>query len=107
MELETTMPAVFCVLGGPGSGKSTMCGRIAQEYPGMRHISTGELLRDAIQAGRGPEAEAVAAAMAHGRPVSTELVLGLVDDKFRQAAAEGCGALLFDGFPRDQVIPHL
>ena len=45
--------------------------------------------------------------MAHGRPVSTELVLGLVDDKFRQAAAEGCGALLFDGFPRDQVIPHL
>ena len=32
------------VLGGPGSGKGTMCARIVEEF-GFMHLSAGDLLR--------------------------------------------------------------
>lgn len=44
-------------LGGPGSGKGTLCNKIVAKY-GFTHISTGDLLRDEVQSGseRGQEA---------------------------------------------------
>lgn len=39
-------PRVVFVLGGPGSGKGTQCGLIAQEEAlGYVHLSAGDLLR--------------------------------------------------------------
>ena len=35
---------VVFVLGGPGSGKGTQCGRIVSNYP-WEHLSAGDLLR--------------------------------------------------------------
>ena len=35
---------VVFVLGGPGSGKGTMCGKIVEKY-GWVHLSAGDLLR--------------------------------------------------------------
>jgi len=37
---------LVCVLGRPGSGKGTMCRRIAEEF-GYVHLSSGELSRQA------------------------------------------------------------
>lgn len=35
---------VLFILGGPGSGKGTVCDRLKEEY-GFKHFSTGDLLR--------------------------------------------------------------
>ena len=32
-------------IGGPGSGKGTMCAKIVEEF-GFRHLSAGDLLRE-------------------------------------------------------------
>ena len=37
-------------LGGPGSGKGTQCGKLAEKY-GFTHLSTGELLRNELSSG--------------------------------------------------------
>ena len=36
--------------GGPGSGKGSQCGRVA-EVSGYQHLSTGDLLRQEVMAG--------------------------------------------------------
>lgn len=43
-------------IGGPGSGKGTLCDKIVAKY-GFTHISTGDLLRDEVNTGseRGQE----------------------------------------------------
>lgn len=62
------------------------------------HISTGEMLRDAVSRGTdlGREVEGV---MAAGDLVSDDLVVAIVDERLSQADAK-CGYLL-DGFPRN------
>ncbi len=37
-------PQVVFVLGGPGAGKGTQCGKIVEEF-GWIHLSAGDLLR--------------------------------------------------------------
>lgn len=47
----------MCIkIGGPGSGKGTLCDKIVAKY-GFTHISTGDLLRDEVNTGseRGQE----------------------------------------------------
>ncbi len=40
-------PQVVFILGGPGSGKGTMCEWLLKEYgTEFKHLSTGDLLRD-------------------------------------------------------------
>jgi adenylate kinase len=43
-------PAVYFVVGGPGSGKGTQCDNLVKDY-GFKHLSTGDLLRDAKKRG--------------------------------------------------------
>ena len=50
-------PNVVFVLGGPGTGKGTMC-ELAEIQLGWTHLSTGELLRAECQAG-GPRAHII------------------------------------------------
>jgi adenylate kinase len=65
---------------------------------GVPHISTGEMLRDAIAAGSelGKQVEAV---VASGALVSDGLVLALVQERLARDDA-ACGYLL-DGYPRN------
>jgi adenylate kinase len=62
------------------------------------HISTGEMLRDAVSRGTelGKQVEGV---MAAGDLVSDDLVVAIVDERLSEADAN-CGYLL-DGFPRN------
>merc|ERR1712042_211948 len=41
---------MFFVMGGPGSGKGTQCDMIVEKY-GFTHLSSGDLLRDAVSSG--------------------------------------------------------
>lgn len=85
------------LLGAPGSGKGTQATRL-REHLQVPHISTGELLRAAVSAGTplGLQAKAV---MAAGNLVSDDIVLGMLEDRFKQADA-GNGFIL-DGYPRN------
>ena len=82
-------------LGPPGAGKGTQAARLC-ETNGMKHLSTGDLLRAELAAGTalGQEAETV---MNRGELVSDTLVLAIVENKMQSFSG---GGWLLDGFPR-------
>lgn len=86
-------------LGPPGAGKGTQAAMLARAL-GVPHISTGEMLREAIAAGSelGRQVEAVVSA---GALVSDDLVLALVEERLGRDDA-ACGYLL-DGYPRNEA----
>ena len=85
------------LLGAPGSGKGTQAKRLADKYR-IPHVSTGDLLREALAAGT-PLGLQAKAAMDAGQLVSDEIVLGIIRERLRAADARN-GAIL-DGFPRN------
>ncbi len=88
------------LLGGPGAGKGTQADFICREF-GIPKISTGDMLRTAVEAGTplGREARKV---MDAGGLVSDSIILGLVAERIRQPDCSR--GFLFDGFPR--TIPQ-
>ena len=88
------------LLGPPGAGKGTQAESICQRYD-IPHISTGNMLREAIDAGTklGLEAKSL---MDAGILVSDEVIVGLVEERI---SFPDCSmGFLFDGFPR--TIPQ-
>ena len=88
------------ILGPPGAGKGTQAAFIASEQ-NIPHISTGDMLREAIKNGTelGLQAKAV---MDAGNLVSDELIIDLVKERISQDDCKN--GFLFDGFPR--TIPQ-
>lgn len=87
-------------LGPPGSGKGTQAVRLAKSK-GLVHLSTGDLLRDAVKAGTelGKRAEGY---MKAGELVPDDLIVGLIEDKIAGGSLEN--GFILDGFPR--TIPQ-
>jgi adenylate kinase len=88
------MQLVF--LGAPGVGKGTQADKVAAQH-GIRKISTGDLLREAVrnQTKLGLEAKGY---MDQGKLVPDSVVIGLVRDKLADPSyAKG---FILDGFPR-------
>jgi adenylate kinase len=84
------------LLGGPGAGKGTQAAYIAGTY-GIPQISTGDMLRAAVQAGSSV-GQAAKAMMDTGMLVPDEMIIALVRER---VASDDCAAgFLFDGFPR-------
>jgi len=84
------------MLGPPGAGKGTQAERFAQKH-GLPKISTGDILREAIQEdtelGRNAKATIYA-----GGLVSDDVMIGIVRERLdRSDAARG---FVLDGFPR-------
>jgi adenylate kinase len=88
------------LLGPPGAGKGTQAKHLSEHF-GIPQISTGDMLRAAVQADA-PLGRAARRVMDAGQLVSDEVIVGLVRDRLR---APDCAAgYLFDGFPR--TIPQ-
>lgn len=83
------------ILGPPASGKGTQASRLAQTWD-VAHVSTGDLLRDAVAAGTELGRRA-APHMERGDLVPDELVLDIVSDELREA-----DGFVLDGFPRTE-----
>jgi adenylate kinase len=84
------------LLGPPGAGKGTQAERIAARY-GIPHLSTGDMLREAVAADTevGRRAKAI---MEAGQLVPDEVMNRLVAERLAQPdAARG---FVLDGFPR-------
>lgn len=86
------------VLGGPGSGKGTLCARLAAEF-GARHLSAGDLLRSA------PD---VQAALARGQLAPSERTVDLLLNELESSSSfdlllhgmSPSTPYIVDGFPR-------
>ena len=88
------------LLGAPGAGKGTVA-KMLQALDGSVQISTGDMLRSAVQAGTelGRRAQAC---MDRGELVPDELIMALMEARLQEAdCAQG---FLLDGFPR--TIPQ-
>ena len=83
-------------IGPPGSGKGTQAERLAHRL-GLVHLSTGEVLRQARDAGAPLGLEA-AKYFETGRLVPDSLVVQIVADRLAELNRDEC--CLFDGFPR-------
>jgi adenylate kinase len=86
-------------IGPPGSGKGTQAKRLAAQH-GVPHISTGDMLREAIADGT-ELGQKAAPIMASGALVSDELMLGIIDE--RLAKSDARRGFILDGFPRTLV----
>lgn len=87
------------LFGPPGSGKGTQSEKIIAKY-GLKHLSTGDLLRSQIaaQTTLGIEAKNF---MDRGILVPDEVVIGMISSALtNNKDAKG---FLFDGFPRTQA----
>ncbi len=83
-------------LGPPGAGKGTQAQRL-KDYLHICHLSTGEMLRDAEEAGTDLGSEA-GRYMNAGKLAPDNVVVGIVGERLSDKdCALGC---LFDGFPR-------
>ena len=87
------------LLGAPGSGKGTQAALIRKQLD-IPHISTGELLRNAVESGTefGKMAKAV---MDRGELVSDDIMLGLLEERFGQDDVKQ--GFILDGYPRNLV----
>jgi adenylate kinase len=88
------------LLGGPGAGKGTQASFICEEF-GIPQISTGDMLRAAVEAGT-PMGLRAKQVMEAGELVSDEIIIGLIKDRLQE---DDCSnGYLLDGFPR--TIPQ-
>ena len=84
-------------LGPPGSGKGTQAQKLSAKF-NIPHISTGEMLRQAItnQTSLGQEAQSY---VDKGELVPDKLLLGLIQERLNQQDAQK--GWILDGFPRN------
>lgn len=86
----------FILFGPPGAGKGTQATAMAENY-NLKHISTGELLRNEIAEGTelGLQAKEL---IAKGCLVPDKVVVGMIKSTFEKTS--GVAGFLLDGFPR-------
>ena len=88
------------ILGPPGAGKGTQAEIISKNLS-IPHISTGDMLREAIanETDTGKQAKEI---MDSGNLVPDEVIINLVKERINEADCKN--GYLFDGFPR--TIPQ-
>jgi adenylate kinase len=86
-------------IGPPGSGKGTQAKRLASRFA-VPHISTGDMLREAVAEGSalGQEADKI---MKSGALVPDDVMIGLIRERLGKSDARK--GFILDGFPRTLV----
>ncbi|MCS7121848.1 MAG: adenylate kinase [Archaeoglobaceae archaeon] len=84
------------LLGAPGAGKGTQAKMLKEKY-GFVHISTGDILREAVAKGTelGKKAKEY---MDKGLLVPDEIVIGIVKERLKEPDCNK--GIILDGFPR-------
>lgn len=83
-------------LGAPGAGKGTQAREVSREF-GIPQISTGDLLRDAVER-ETPLGLAAKARMESGELIPDEVVSAMVDERIDHP--DCVKGFILDGFPR-------
>ena len=90
------MAVRLVMLGAPGAGKGTQAERFARAR-GVPRISTGDILRDAVQAGS-ELGRLTKAVMDAGQLVGDDIMIKIVLE--RMGRPDTSGGFVLDGFPR-------
>lgn len=83
-------------VGPPGVGKGTQAKKLAQEFR-IPHISTGDILRDAVKRGT-PVGLRAKSFMDSGGLVPDDVMVGIIEERFAKGDCEN--GYILDGFPR-------
>jgi len=83
-------------LGAPGAGKGTQAREVSKAFS-IPHISTGDILREAVKK-QTPLGLAAIAKMEAGALVSDEVVCGIVEERIAETDCRK--GFILDGFPR-------
>ncbi len=86
-------------IGPPGSGKGPQAKRLASRFE-IPHISTGDMLREAVAEGT-PLGQQAAPIMAAGALVPDDLMVGIINERMDKPDARK--GFILDGFPRTLV----
>lgn len=86
---------ILVILGPPGAGKGTQASKLSERL-GIRHLSTGDLLREEVaqQTPLGKEAKSY---MSRGELVPDSLVIRII----RKQIENSEDGVILDGFPRN------
>lgn len=88
---------ILVFLGPPGSGKGTQAKILSKEM-GLSHISTGDLLREAVK-NNTPLGQKAREYMERGELVPDDIIISLIEEVMPKE-----GGFILDGFPR--TIPQ-
>ncbi|XP_053446934.1 adenylate kinase isoenzyme 5 isoform X2 [Nycticebus coucang] len=89
---------IIFMIGGPGSGKDTQCGKLVEKY-GFTHLSTGELLRHEL-ASESERSKLIRDVMKRGDLVPSGIILELLKEAMVASLGDTKGFLI-DGYPRE------
>ena len=95
IRLEAEKPCYICIIGGPGSGKTTQS-RYIHELFDFAHLSTGQILRQSIQGKKIQNWENIQNRMNEGKLVDSDIVLKLLIDEMDKQKEKH---IILDGFP--------
>lgn len=84
-------------LGAPSCGKGTQSKIISKKFK-LKHISTGDLLREKVANPQDPMGLYIKKILEEGRLVDDELILDLIGSEL--SSLDNDEGILFDGFPR-------
>ena len=97
-EVETESPVIL-VVGGPASGKTVLCDRLAKDC-GVEHICSADLVQEEMESGSSLGVE-IAKLQEVGEEIPSAIILALIRKRIR-TSGDGNGRALLTGFPRNE-----
>ena len=97
-EVETESPIIL-VVGGPASGKTLLCDRLAKDC-GVDHICAADLIQEEMESGSSLGVEIVNLQQ-RGEEIPSAVILALIRKRIR-TSGDGNGRALLTGFPRNE-----